>query len=534
MSFGRTVRLISPPALLAVLIVAANIRIFNGFLERAKYSGSIDAVDRRIMMVRTGQEDGPSDSAAANNISAATQCRLDLDSWQNANIDRWMDSKAPWMEWIWAMNDKSTGQRYWLVILLTIDTGIGNYFAPRLNRMEWMWQDSSGNNHTATPVFTKRLKQPRNDRVYLRLDLPPTNTYSSDNNNNNNNHTQQQVMATPKYLWPDNDELLQNTTYHLEPYLQCSNLERRHKPPPHVKVGACITRFWGQHDLLPEWIEYHRLIGVQHFWLFVSEPFENVRNNHKLPHNNNQDVTYIPYHYTWARHQHKRPNATLKFGGESMFQAAAINQCLYLAKQYDLDWIYTPDVDEYVAVLDPELLVNNSQAPLPAYLERTFAQDSDPATLGQVCMEGVAFGRNKLTEPLQDKNENASTSDQFQLTIDFTYRLNRTKGSTGGRRKCFYRPAVVNDAWVHLARDGGRSINTDPNQVDLYHYRSPLLGVFQHKGTDADLVSYPEIRDRYRDKILAALYESNALMPNFAAHVDLGYNSTPPHPQKTS
>jgi Glycosyltransferase family 92 len=448
----------------------------------------------------------------------AVQCRRTLDPWQNANIELWMESKTPWMEWIWTRNDTTTGRPYWLVMLLTIDTGIGNYKMNQLYKMQWKWQDSSGSNHTATPAFVDRLMQLLNDRLYLRLD-PPT-PFTSDGSSN---HTSKTNISAPKYLWVEhsnpsstNEPEIMNFTYDLQPYLQCSNIEKRNRPPQHVKVGACITRFWGQHDLLPEWIEYHRLIGVHHFWLFVAEPFENVIASHYLPHKNVPDITYVPYHYTWGRYRHNRPEAKLKFQGENMFQAAAINQCLYLAKQYELDWIYTPDVDEYVAILlNPSNYNkgNESYTTIGTYLER-YNESSYP-DVGSICMPGVALGRNPTLEYLN--------KSKFELTIDFTYRKNRNLGAKGGRRKCFYRPSLVNDAWIHLKRHGGLEIEANKSEIDLYHYRTPLLGVHENHGDDEALVSYPEIRDRYRDKVLAALRQSNSPLPNLASHLDSAY-----------
>ena len=38
------------------------------------------------------------------------------------------------------------------------------------------------------------------------------------------------------------------------------------------KIGACI-RFKGEFDRLhvPQWIEYHRLLGIKHFWVYINE-----------------------------------------------------------------------------------------------------------------------------------------------------------------------------------------------------------------------------------------------------------------------
>ena len=533
----------------------------------------------------------PSTSAATT--TAAFSCRKALEPWQNANIHDWMEYKAPWVEWIWELQDTNGAdfpqeqaailqnrhlnsntttttvrpRVYYLVLLLTIDTGLGNHRPNVLADLPWTWQDVEGNTFAATPVLRNRMVEPKNGRVYLRLDppLPPPST-------NESSTSESLRMPQPKYLWQGSInrtatmmEPSSSIMYDLEPYLKCSRLDQQFPPqassslttttssPPNrnntVKIGACLTRFWGQLDLLPEWIAYHRLVGIQHFWLFVTDTndtalWQFMAAQHAT--NRQEDITLIPYNYTWAGHRHKRPASyQMKFGGESLFQPAAANQCLYLAKLYALDWVIVPDIDEYIAVLKYPPFLNHSQdnhnnntstSPLQKYLQ---PYESDP-NVGQICMKGVAFGRHTTKEkPLGVENgdgvtiaTSTSVPTNFQVTIDFTHRLNKTLGVTGDRQKCWYRPRMVQDAWIHLARKHfGQKIMAVADDMDLYHYRTPILGVYDdthlytNKNATDVWVSYPELRDWYRASVVQALQDSQLAFPNFTAHMDLGYGN---------
>lgn len=454
----------------------------------------------------------------------AVQCRLALEQWQNNNIDWWMTHPPyPIVEYVWKYTDASTRNPYYLGLFhLLKENGNSRLRAERVYELAWEWQDQYGNNYT---VGTMNKAGMKHVRLYFRLDPPRVHTNNGEG------------AIIPQRMWPTLPNGTIPIVYDLQPYIQCNQIEQQppNRPPKEAKIGACITRFWGQHDLIPEWIAYHRLLGVQHFWLFVSEPFGNVHQS-ALP-RYEKDITYIPYNYTWKGH--RRTSTTgpseeendMAYGGENWFQPMANNQCLHLAKQYEFDWIFTPDVDEYVAILDPTIDhhfgVGEEEAapPLQQYLQRFQEARTSPGKpkLGEVCLYGGGYGRHptKETDPTQ-----------FQLTIDFTYRRDRKLGSgegtydgkgAGGRKKCFYNAQVVKDVLIHEKVQGGSSVLANTTEIELMHFRSPLLG--PQEARPDKLVSYPETRDIYRDKIVEELIKSNWTFPILAAHVDQGYTS---------
>lgn len=457
----------------------------------------------------------------------SVKCRLELEQWQNDNIERWMQNPPyPLVEWVWKLTDDTSNSTYYKVLLNVLNHGDKtkkrtNYVAEGLR---WQWQDQFGNVHRVGKERIEIQNVRQNPRLYFRLDVADNQTET----------------PRPVKLWPT--EVVVPTTkrrsrtvakvpieYDLEPYLQCNQVERENAPPPEVKIGACITRFWGQHDLMQEWIAYHRMIGIQHFWFFVSEPFENIYDT--MP-RHEQDITYIPYNYTWDAHKENGTQEMIETaagwsaGGENWFQPMANNQCLMMAKQYGLDWVMTPDVDEYIVVHDPAITHFTSPSPLQQYLGKPeFQHDANDETKprGQVCLNGGGYGKHP-------KLENDTV---FELTIDFTYRKDRIYGNgelgpdgkgAGGRRKCFYNPKVIDGVDTHGKHGRWRDnlkdcVNT--TEIELYHFRSPLLGPVE--AAEDQLASYPELRDMYRDKLKQEMKRLDWALPKFDSHVCQNY-----------
>lgn len=440
----------------------------------------------------------------------SVQCRLGLESWQNDNIDRWMKNPPyPLVEWAWEVTDDKDHGTHYVVLLKVLHCG--NRTSERtqqiVSQLQWQWQDQAGDTHTVHPDQIDAQSEDVDPKIYFRLSPPePSNT-----------------NLVPAKLWPTwkgNDTI--PIEYDLKPYLRCNKVEKENPPPKEAKIGACVTRFWGQHDLVPEWIAYHRMLGIQHFFFFVSEPFENIY--HTMP-QHERDITYIPYNYTWEGHKHNGnqemiahpSNSGWSAGGENWFQMLANNQCLMMAKQYGLDWIMTPDVDEYVAIHDPTVTHFSNPSPLQQYLQK-YQDKAQP----QVCLHGGGYGRNPRSE--RDKG-------QFQLTLDFTYRRDRTIGNgehnrdgrgAGGRRKCFYNPRSVSGVDYHgMTGETFGQGNANITEIELYHFRTPMLGP---QFPPHRLTSYPEVRDMYRDKVMEELKRLNWTLPHLHKHVCTGYD----------
>ena len=74
----------------------------------------------------------------------------------------------------------------------------------------------------------------------------------------------------------DNLVLRKQLTFDLQPFLACDS---QYLLPPNAanqKIAACTAvKGASMYDLLPQWIEYHRMIGIGTFWVHVNDKMEN-------------------------------------------------------------------------------------------------------------------------------------------------------------------------------------------------------------------------------------------------------------------
>ena len=136
----------------------------------------------------------------------------------------------------------------------------------------WRWEDQFGSQYPVAEILGKELAMittnfPSNHQIctLMRFNVPPFNDPAN--------------RSTPVFLWLSESEFSESVNlrpwvYDLQPFMNCDRIERaQEKPRQDVKIGMCI-RFRGNHELLPPFMAYHRLIGVDHFWLFANEQFD--------------------------------------------------------------------------------------------------------------------------------------------------------------------------------------------------------------------------------------------------------------------
>jgi hypothetical protein len=411
------------------------------------------------------------------------QCRLDLEKWLSPKIDEWVGTSMPLLDWVWEMeenNKNGTTEQYYLTMFLATHTKDKSF-----RNTIWYCLDEFGNSREAV-VLDMGGEVNSFQRIYIRCDLE-----AASNRANTTSFSPVALMPAEVPPLSDHKEAAEAPNYDLRPFLKCDRLEQRNPPPPHVKVGGCV-KVRGMHKYLRQWIEHHRLIGMQHFWIYLNEPFD----IHDLP--NVSDVTYIPYNYVWRDHL---ANARYKapFNGENFWQTTAQNQCLYMTKRYGLDWITTTDVDEYIWITDPDAMNSTDPPPVQAFL----SQFSDKPDLGALKMNSLPFGRNKKVEP---------KSKEFELIVDYTCRQKKSP-SINAREKNFFGSQVALDISVHQLRNGGNTLKLEmASQARLNHYKQPWKGPFQAKKLPAnELMNDTSLPDKYRKSILQGLdsYRAN-------------------------
>lgn len=324
--------------------------------------------------------------------------------------------------------------------------------------------------------------------------------------------------------------------YDLQEPLHCDHLEHlehyvhkdvHHNKGEEAKIGACL-RFRGDFDRahVPEWIEYHRLLGFQHFWVYINEKWD-VSGLY-----NHSDVTYLPFDLHWPDHasHFAYPYSNNK---PKLSQEPASWHCLYSAKKYGYDWIVTTDVDEYiyvpknisgVAPHSPPVsstsssnplasLDASSSSPIHSYLSRF-----SPQQYSSLVINSIPFGSNKFMNDSQTQNDtSASSKANAPLMIDYVWRQNKPLSEYAFERyKQFYNPQTVWSIGVHFcwfASGNGvmdRRLNPHDDRLFLAHYKLSEQGVFR-KGNKLMVKSLEDLqldlslRDDYRNELVEGL-----------------------------
>ena len=282
--------------------------------------------------------------------------------------------------------------------------------------------------------------------------------------------------------------------YDVTALLQCDKLEDQEMLQSttnynNTKFGSCLM-FRGDESRsqMHEWIEYHRMIGIEHFWIFMNEPWS-MRDLPDLPY-----VTYIPYDFYFKDHHN---HTTYRYWAFSI-QVPMQIECLHKMKKYNVEWVTTTDLDEYIFI-NNENATNQTDISELQYLINSIP---NAEKAGGLRLNSIPFGRNKAEEPGEKKKP---------LLIDYIY---RNKGNPWDmkmtREKIIYNPRIAYDVGVHymygrypkpsVINLGGK------NGAHLNHYKDANKGVHKLRNRYDLMEKDTAIVDRYREKLVDALH----------------------------
>lgn len=269
--------------------------------------------------------------------------------------------------------------------------------------------------------------------------------------------------------WQTCDKLQDQEYYNLENARKEDVFEKAPKQP---RLASCqIFRDVHQQsqDKLKEFVVHHRLMGVEHFWIYLNQEW----NMTGLP--RADDITYVPYDFTkWHVPGRRKANQP--------FQVPMQHHCLFKMKEYGYDWVVTTDLDEYIDV------TNQNSTNLIDFLEKYF----DPHIINSLIMRSVPFGAN-LTEP------------NTELVTDYVYRNRLTKMDEfqGGREKHIYSVHNAEYVGVHYLYGKSATPLVPSTQAYVKHYKLPTKGVFQ---TAQNMILKDDnFSLRYRNEIRAGI-----------------------------
>jgi hypothetical protein len=149
--------------------------------------------------------------------------------------------------------------------------------------------------------------------------------------------------------------------------------------------------------MLEEWVEYHRLVGFEHFWVYVNDDPGVIPT---LP--QRDYITYIPYNYCLCHHNQKNMFNPALWRGLPIFQTPVMGECVLRARNEGLRWLALNDVDERFQVTDEKVNTTN----VVDYIDTLPFKDK----VGGIIANGVFFGRNPNVE------------ENIELAMDYSWR----------------------------------------------------------------------------------------------------------------
>ena len=322
------------------------------------------------------------------------------------------------------------------------------------------------------------------------------------------------TLGTELYNTDATDTTKNTIIYDITKPLQCDRLEEEETSKIHSKntIGACL-RFRGEFDRrrIPEFIEYHRLIGVEHFWVYMNEEW-NMTGLYERSY-----ITYVPFDITWSNHKQYFLPYHYTDVKPVLSQEPANWQCMYNARKYMYDWIITTDVDEYIYVPKKEngtTTVTTTDIVLPPL--QSYLKQYNLNHYSSLVMYSIPFGSNNFLESNNDdiRSENENRSSSSSLMIDYVWRRNWNLSQYElYRQKQIYNPGTVWSFGVHYCwvADGAKNVVLySDDGLFLQHYKLAHKGVYKKfnklmiKSPD-DLRIDTKMRDDYREDLVLAI-----------------------------
>ena len=431
----------------------------------------------------------------------ATRCFLDLQKQLNDHeIDKWIKADVPIVEKVFRL------ERVWIILLdvehlhhETIKGGRHKNFWLADGGVQWYWQNG---NNTSLACVTNAL-----------TDDPHVSVLSCPNPNNDNDRSANPILwamnATPTAHVDTHKKPL--VTYNLTKFHACEALETKawhqRRNPQNVSLGACTM--W--RDVSPlqihEWIAYHRMIGVERFWLYQNEPFWSQRKKRRQNKNDAflwaslalmDDVTMIPYYnFHHRRVKNSPPNHPSNF---SFWQEPMQFQCLYRAKKYQVDWIITTDLDEFIWVgnSNNQPATRQSRPLLRELLHELEMTHPNIKDVGAFEMNSIPYRRNVHFDPPQ------------HLPLDYTW---RTAQPLDARErdgvKLIYQVEVARAIGRHELWKGGKTFQLQPStQAHVRRFKETTAPI------PNDLIRDSELFDAYHIPVLEELQNQTSIAYN--------------------
>ncbi len=205
------------------------------------------------------------------------------------------------------------------------------------------------------------------------------------------------------------------------------------------KLALC-SMFKNEAPWIREWIEYHRLLGVEHFYLFENESTDNTVEVLR-PYIDQGLVEVIPWTNTPAHRDPRSPHF-------DAYQIKAFNNCIRYVKR-NVQWLAIVDADEYIVPIQ-------GRDALHALLDREANTDT-----GSLLFYWVIYGTSNVWKI----PENKLMTEMLMLRADDNHPWHVLM-------KSIHKPKAVAECLVHEARlhKGYKQKWLHPSEFRINHY----------------------------------------------------------------
>ncbi|XP_038066274.1 uncharacterized protein LOC119736304 [Patiria miniata] len=264
-------------------------------------------------------------------------------------------------------------------------------------------------------------------------------------------------------------------------------------PEKRYKLAIC-TMVKNADSFIPEWLTFHRYVGVEHVFIYDNEQVEKSNLTRTL--NDFIDegfVTVIP----WA-------HSVSPYKTYLEVQIAHENDCIWRHK-HDVDWMIKIDVDEYIQPMDA-----NRTHVITDYLSESIFDH-----VAAVRIQNWFFGHPPRIAPRGDSVIERNRWRSKLPTLQNT-----------GHDKNILRPINVHYFKIHSVKLGGDVISADPHtELRLVHYRSDNLRARRFSLPDFSVKD--ESMVKLRNAALSSLMgQDSTTVECFTSEMDINMNTT--------
>ena len=280
------------------------------------------------------------------------------------------------------------------------------------------------------------------------------------------------------------------TSYEMEEFVKCEEQDTIHFSPLNASIGMC-TNLVGKgtdRDNALQWVEYHRIIGVDHTWIYVDSDWD----ENKQP--DRPYLSWVPYNFDIETFNFTDRPWTEQ---NELFRVTSQVECLLRARRMGMEWIIFTDIDEYVQVVDNSTIFGDDQHVLKHLLNTYYKDERDK--IGGLVMNSIPFGNNLEIEKKPTKT----------LMIDHVYRNKiNPKIAKWIRWKQIVNPQNVHNYATHWLGGGDvlKEVRLDADKVRINHYKEVDIGVgvFQTKSAK-NLIEDRSLADTYHNHVMNAI-----------------------------